>query len=307
MHSKQFALGASMYVPATQDPADLIAIGNGEKFSNLRSIIYCTEDAVRADQVRYAIRNLGHTLPQLNKSERPLRFIRVRSPHVLGQVLGHKGIENIDGFVLPKVTASNMTNYLDHLGNKSPFMLMPTLETEETYDFREMNRLRRLLQKDPRCKGRILCLRVGGNDLLRALRVRRDPRRTIYDTPVGDLISRLAGEFIANGFGLTAPVFESIENPDVLAEEVKLDLLHGLFGKTAIHPSQIAVIEDGFKVSAADLAEAQKILECDAPAVFRMGGRMCEPTTHTPWAKDIITRCEIYGVKDDLDDRRRSA
>ena len=307
MHSKQFTLGASMYVPATLDFNDLVAIGNGVKYPFLRSMIYCTEDAVLPNELRFAIKNLGQTLPQLNKSERPLRFIRVRSPHVLGQCLNLRGIENIDGFVFPKVTASNLTNYLDHLGSKSPFMLMPTLETEETYDFREMNRLRRLMQKDPRCRDRILCLRVGGNDLLRALRVRRDPKRTIYDTPVGDLISRLAGEFITNGFGLTAPVFESIENPDVLAKEVELDLLHGLFGKTAIHPTQVALIEEGFAVARHDLDEAQRILATDAPAVFRMGGRMCEPTTHTPWAQDIMSRFNIYGVKDEVAERRRHA
>ncbi len=296
MHKTQFELGASMYVPTTQDPAALIAIGNGEKYPFLRSLIYCTEDAVRADQLNAALHNLRHTLPHLNDNERPLRFIRVRSPYVLGKCLATKGIQKIDGFVLPKLTASNLPNYLEHLTNKHPFLLMPTLETEETWDFREMNKLRRLLQRDPRVKGRIACLRIGGNDLLRTLRVRRDPNRTIYDTPVGDLISRLAGEFIPHGFGLTAPVFESMAHPDVLAEEVKLDLLHGLFGKTAIHPDQIATIEEGFKVSPYDLEEARKILDPAAPAVFRSRGRMCEPTTHTPWAQDQITRAEIYGV-----------
>ncbi len=296
MHKTHFELGASMYVPTTQDPSALIAIGNGEKYPQLRSLIYCTEDAVRADQLNAALHNVRHTLPHLNDKERPLRFIRVRSPYVLGKCLAMKGIHKIDGFVLPKLTATNLPNYLAHLGNKHPFLLMPTLETEETWDFRQMNKLRRMLQKDPRVRDRILCLRIGGNDLNRTLRVRRDPTRTIYDTPVGNLISRLAGEFIPHGFGLTAPVFESMAHPDVLAEDVKLDLLHGLFGKTAIHPDQIAVIEEGFKVHPGDLEEATKILDCNAPAVFRSRGRMCEPTTHAPWAQDQITRSGIYGV-----------
>ncbi len=297
MRKLQSDLGASMYVPTTHKPDTLVAIGNGEKYPFLRSVIFCTEDAVREDQVNDALRNLSSALRCLNDNERPLRFIRVRNPHVMGECLAMDGIEKIDGFVLPKLTASNLGNYLSFINAKSRFVLMPTLETPEVFDFTEMNKLRRMLQEDPRARGRILCLRIGGNDLLNCLRIRRDPKRTIYDTPVGDLISRLAGEFIPHGFGLTAPVFESMENPAVLAEEVAIDINRGLFGKTAIHPDQIKLIEAEFAVSQGDLDEAHKILEPNAPAVFRMGGRMCEPTTHSNWAKDIIHRAKIYGVK----------
>jgi citrate lyase beta subunit len=297
MRKTQTDLGASMYVPATHKPDTLVAIGNGEKYPFLRSVIFCTEDAVREDQVNEALRNISAALKCLNDNQRPLRFIRVRNPHVLGLCLSMSGIEKIDGFVLPKLTAANLGNYLVELGTKSPFMLMPTLETTEVFDHDEMKKLRQMLQDDPRARGRILCLRIGGNDLLNCLRIRRDPKRTIYDTPVGDLISRLAGEFIPHGFGLSAPVFESMENSDVLAEEVAIDINRGLFGKTAIHPEQIGLIEKNFAVSQGDLDEAHKILEPDAPAVFRMGGRMCEPTTHSNWARDIIHRATVYGVK----------
>jgi citrate lyase beta subunit len=296
MRISQADLGASMYVPTTQKPDNLVEIGNGIKFPFLRSVIYCTEDAVREDELHGALRNLSAALVCLNDNERPLRFIRVRNPHVMGLCLAMNGIEKIDGFVLPKLTASNLGNYLAQINDKSPFLLMPTLETVEVFDYHEMNKLRRMLQDDPRARGRILCLRIGGNDLLNCLRIRRDPKRTIYDTPVGDLISRLAGEFIPYGFGLTAPVFESFENPDVLAEEVSIDINRGLFGKTAIYPNQIETIENGFRVSQTDLDEAKRILEPDAPAVFRMGGRMCEPTTHSKWARDILERARIYGV-----------
>jgi citrate lyase beta subunit len=129
--------------------------------------------------------------------------------------------------------------------------------------------------------------------------VRRDPRHTIYATAVGDVIKRLAGEFIPNGIGLTAPVCE-VTDPrynDVLDEEIELDLLQGLFGKTAIHPDQIELIEAHFKVNPEDYDEAVKIVDPAAPAVFKPGSRMCEPTTHTYWAQDIIARAEAYGVK----------
>jgi citrate lyase beta subunit len=223
----------------------------------------------------------------------------VRSPHVLGTCLATTGIENIDGFVLPKLTAKNLTDYLNHLGDRSPFLLMPTLETQEVFDYREMNMLRRMLQKDPRVKDHILCLRIGGNDLLNCLGVDHGDNqcRTIYQTAVGNLISRLAAEFIPHGFGLTGPVCGSIENPQVLAEEVELDLLHGLFGKTAIHPDQIATIEAAYKVTGPEFERANKILAPDAPAVFRMDGRMCEPATHSRFAQNVLKRATIYGIK----------
>jgi citrate lyase beta subunit len=55
---EQLLLGASMYVPLTQPVEAIIAIANSEKFPNLRSVIFDTEDSVRDDQVNLALRNL---------------------------------------------------------------------------------------------------------------------------------------------------------------------------------------------------------------------------------------------------------
>jgi citrate lyase beta subunit len=296
----QIHLGASLYVPATYHPEKLAAIGNGERISGLRSLIYCTEDAVREDELAAALGNLQSALPLLKTDQRPLRFIRVRNPYVFGRCLAMSGIAQIDGFVLPKVTTANLYNYVSQLTDRDRFKIMPTLETAEVFDYREMNKLRRMLQDYSNSHPRILCLRIGGNDLLNCLRRRRDSNRTIYDSPLGAVISRLSGEFVPYGFGLTAPVFESMAHPDVLREEVELDLAHGLFGKTAIHPEQIALIERGFAVDQQDLREAQMILDPCAAAVFKEGDRMCEPTTHSRWAEDIVARSEIYGVRGSL-------
>ncbi len=296
MHEHQILLGASMYVPATHAPDNLVAIGNGAKYPALRSVIFCTEDSVREDEVGLALSNLTHALPKMNDSERPMRFIRVRNPHILGECIMMPGIAKIDGFVLPKVTCENLNHYVSQLRDKDTFLLMPTLETREVFDAREMTKLRQMLS-DNKLHDRILCLRIGGNDLLNCLRVRRSPAHTIYDTPIGNLIARLSGEFIPHGFGLTAPVCESIDNDEVLRAEIERDLLHGLFGKTAIHPDQIRTIEEMYQVDPIDLQEAQAIVDTDAKAVFRLNNRMCEPATHTPWAHDIIKRAQIYGVR----------
>ncbi|HEY9784423.1 MAG TPA: HpcH/HpaI aldolase/citrate lyase family protein [Candidatus Obscuribacterales bacterium] len=301
MMKSQLLLGASMYVPTTRTIDNLVAIGNGEKYPALRSVIFCTEDAVRPDELEGAIHNLRKALPKLNDAEHPMRFIRVRNPEILSRCLRMRGIEKIDGFVLPKITEANLQYYLAHLSDRDNFLLMPTLETKEVFDGKEMGKLRQRMQSDERARNRILCLRIGGNDLLNCIRVRRDPRRTIYETPVGELIKRLAGEFIPNGFGLTAPVCEATDpqHLKVLAEEVELDLLQGLFGKTVIHPDQIPVVEAAYRVDPRDLEEAEEIVKPEAAAVFKRNGRMCEPTTHRFWANDIIERAKIYGVRQD--------
>ena len=92
-----------------------------------------------------------------------------------------------------------------------------------------------------------------------------------------------------------------------MTEEVRLDLNNGLFGKTAIHPNQIAQIEAGFKVAAGDFEEATHILAPEAKAVFRMGDRMCEPATHSRWARDIRIRADIYGICGDNTDQHHAA
>jgi citrate lyase beta subunit len=53
----------------------------------------------------------------------------------------------------------------------------------------------------------------------------------------------LATTFLPHGFALTAPVFEGLAHPDVLQAEVRRNVEHGLLGKTAVHPDQIAHIE----------------------------------------------------------------
>src|SRR4030095_9912890 len=183
----QLHLGASMYVPTTRDVRNLVEIASGEKYPELRSVIFCTEDAVREDELNAAMENLKQALRKFPEGgdKRPLIFIRVRSPHVLGRCLGFKGIEKVDGFVLPKVTARTLPSYLGELADASRFSLMPTLETCEVLDPKKRASLRDILIEE-KVKPRILCLRIGGNDLLRCLNLRRPKDRTIYDTPIGN-------------------------------------------------------------------------------------------------------------------------
>lgn len=285
-------LGASLYVPATR--RDLLAIANGSRHPELRSVIFCTEDSIRADELELALERLAAVLPRFAPRPRTRRFIRVRGIDVLRRILSMEGVERVDGFVLPKVTRHTLPAYLAPLEG-TRFLVMPTLETAEAFDQAEMRHLQRLVSAET-IRPRILALRIGGNDLLNLLGVRRAPRRTIYDTAVGHTIAMLAGTFLPHGLSLTAPVFEGLAHAEVLLEEVERDLAHGLFGKTAVHPKQVSLIESAYAVSPEELEMAERVLADGAPAVFQMYDTMCEEATHARWAVMIRARAELYGL-----------
>lgn len=292
-------LGASLYVPAIHK--DVLAIANGEKIPFLRSCVICTEDSIAEHQVEDALNQLRTLLRQF-KPTAMLRFIRARNPEVLGRLLDIEGIENIDGFVLPKVNTDNLISYMSSFRRDDRFYIMPTLETRETLSPDAMCTMRDLLLADS-LKDRVLCLRIGGNDLLQLLGARRSTELTAYETGLGYTIDMLVSIFKPYGFNLSSPVFEGFDHVEVLAREVRMDKLRGLFAKTAIHPGQIPAIEWHYKVNQTELEQARKILHDDAPAVF--GGQddavMCEVATHRAWAENILTRADIYGMKPDTE------
>lgn len=173
---------------------------------------------------------------------------------------------------------------------------MPTLETKDVFDQSAMIELRQALLED-KVASKILMLRIGGNDLMNLLGIRRPRAATIYETPVGSIISQLVTTFKPFGFSLSAPVFEYLDDMTTLQKEIQLDLAHGLIGKTAIHPDQIETIESSYAVDAKDYHMALSLIDQSAPAVFKMHNAMCEVATHKQWAEQIIIRQQCYGIK----------
>lgn len=287
------ALGASMYVPTTHK--DLLAIANGDKFSHLRSVIFCTEDAIAERELSYALFNLSLALQNMCDTSDTLRFVRVRNVEVMARVLAMPGVEKLAGFVLPKSTRHNFSSYFDQVRH-THHLLMPTLETVEVFDDEEMKLFRAKLAA-PDVRARILALRIGGNDLLALLGLRRPTTGTIYQTPLGQVIGRLVTIFKPHGFELTAPVFEHLTQDDWLAAEVAQDMAHGMIAKTAIHPDQVPQIERHYQVAQTDIELALRIIDPDSPAVFRMQESMCEVATHSSWAQRIIEQARLFGIR----------
>ena len=284
-----FGLGASLYVPATK--GCLREALEGSLIPTARSLIVCTEDSIAECDLDTALARLRHVLPTLpGCSSGPLRFVRPRNPEILSVLLKMPGIERVHGFVLPKVDLDSLPNY-ERVLRASDHRLMPTLETAQLFDVQAQRELREYLCRS--AVGRAtLALRIGGNDLLRVLGMKRTRGVSIYETPIGLLIQQFMLSFRPHGFKLTGPVFDYLDDPMTLHREVLLDVSMGLVGKTAIHPGQIGVIEAALSVKDEDLRAAYAVLNSSA-AVFRFEGAMIEKAVHTNWAQEVVARSAI--------------
>lgn len=289
MNIHAWHLGATLYVPSThRDLADVFA---GRRLAGARSVVICFEDAILPEETQAGLTNLEAALAAFMPSQQ-LRFVRPRNPEVLRKILSVPGSDRLTGVVLPKITAPLFDEYRRVLDTHPGLLLMPTIETVEAFENAPMRLLRtRLLEE----QSRVLALRIGGNDLLNLLGMRRPKHHTLYDTPLSATICRLVQIFKPHGFSLSAPVFEYIDRMDLLEAEVEEDLRHGLTGKTAIHPSQIPTIESRYGIHLHDEESALAILNPASPAVFKLHGAMCEPATHRQWAHQIQIRQALYG------------
>ena len=285
-------LGASLYIPATR--GDLRELLTGRKHPELRSVVVCTEDAVHPKSLPTAMANLRQTLPLL-RDRGPMRFLRPRDPQVLASVIEMPGAKHLDGVSLPKLDELNVHDYLAVLEHAPWLAIMPILETDVVFSVDALARLRTQFDS---VRERIICVRVGGNDLLQLMGMKRPSWLTAYDTPLRLVIDNMIVAFRPYRYEVSAPVFEHIERADVLAREVELDVAHGLLAKTAIHPAQVATIEAAYAVQPDDAALADAILDPKAAAVFRFKGTMAEPATHARWALSTRARVSIYGLRE---------
>lgn len=297
MNAAALSLGATLYIPSTREDALSCLIGP-RCVPGLRSAVLCLEDAILASEIPTALRQLAAILRRLDAREcapgDPRIFVRPRDPAMLEHILHMPGVNRLDGFVIPKAHAGNLPEWLA-LPFQEGHQLMPTLETREALDHGKMRRLREQLLA---VSDRILALRIGGNDLLQAMGLRRAPSRTAYEGPLGPVIAALVATFAPWGFALSAPVLENYGDAALLREEMARDIEHGLFTKTAIHPDQVAVIHAALAVPAGQVEEARSILVPDSPAVFGRHAVMCEPATHRVWAQRLLARADTFGIID---------
>ncbi|TXD98324.1 HpcH/HpaI aldolase/citrate lyase family protein [Psychrobacter frigidicola] len=309
-----YQLGASLYMPATRQ--DIWQVIKREKLPTINSIIICLEDAVSHNDVALALTRLQALLntwathvnsinapsnpaaEQTQQPTRPLVFVRPRNPMMLQQLADFEHINLLDGFVMPKVDMYSLSNWrMACQSLETDQLLMPTLETAALFNPHHNQELAIAFKEA--FSQPMFALRIGGNDLFAALRLRRPKDSIVYDTPIGTLAYQLLGCFVPHGFYLTAPVFEYLDQPTLLMQELTRDVSLGLVGKTVIHPSQIALVQQAYCVPLSILDEAQAILHSEAKAVFKYNNTMLEPATHRSWAQEVVNRAAVFGTIND--------
>ena len=284
-----YALGATLYMPVIHP--HVAGIVAGRRPCPAPSIVLCLEDALAETDVARGLVALRGLLE--GPVAGPLTFVRPRSLEMARRLSEMPGMGRLAGMVAPKVTPEDAPAWMA-LAEGADLQIMPTLEHAGYHDPARVAALRdALLGHDT---ARIAAIRIGGNDLLSALALRRRAGVTSWEGPLAWVLSMASSMLGAAGFPLAAPVFDVIHDMQTLAREARADVAAGFVSKTAIHPAQVPCILDAFRPGADEVAQARAILDGDARAVFQIGGVMCEPATHRAWAARTLARAAAFGA-----------
>lgn len=325
----QYAVGGLLYMPGTNRKISK-KILNKEN-PNIKSMVLCLEDSIGDSIVEQAEECVRQTLNELycaitagefSVADLPLIFIRVREHGQMTRLVQKCGssISTITGFVVPKFTKSNATNYINEFEDildtvDSPLYLMPIIESKDVmYKPSRMENLCYVYNAIKKISDHVLCIRVGGTDFCNIFGIRRPMNATIWDIKVvSDCISDIINVF-ATDYVVSGPTWEFFENKDDpsqtawadgLKNELFYDKLNGIIGKTCIHPSQLPYVQQSLIVTESDYTNALQVLSMSSQSFVGVkkgtsGNQMNEAKTHINWAKKVLALAGIYGTKKDI-------
>ena len=326
----QYAVGALLYCPA--DHEGIIAHICNRTMPQLKSVAFCLEDTIQDAYLPQAEKKLVKHMQllysavkegKLHQKKLPLLFIRIRTPQHMKEIFEQLGKYQriLTGFVLPKFSSQNKEEYKKatfEINQKSETIkyIMPTLESPAI--LKKQTRQQELLgikKTLDSMKKYVLNVRVGGNDLCNVYGLRRRENQSIYDILVmqdvlSDISSVFLGEYVVSG--VVWEYFKGEADKEDhwkigLQKELEKDKLNGFVGKTAIHPSQISVIQKAYAVELGDYEDAKAILNWQqstrAVAKSVKYARMNESKVHQKWAEKIMALAHISGIKEESHER----
>ncbi len=141
--------------------------------------------------------------------------------------------------------------------------------------------------------GRLACLVLGTNDLVKEMRARHTPAREALIASLN--LSVLAGR--ANGLAVIDGVFNEIADESGFLEVCRQGRAMGFDGKTLIHPSQIEPCNRVFSPDNDEVAQARSILaafalpENQGKGAIALNGRMVE-LLHAEIARQTVALAE---------------
>ena len=314
-----YSVGPLLYCPANRETIAASIIS--QKFGDRFSLALCLEDTISDQHVEEAEHSLAASICQINQAAEtqpfylPKIFVRVREPEQIPRLLQLLGRSQalLSGFIIPKFAPDQADAYIQAViaaneRSEHPLYLMPIYESACMIDLRSRyDILYALKEKLSRVEDLVLNIRVGGNDLCHLFSFRRHAQESIHSIrPVADLFSDLLTVY-GMDYVVSGPVFEYYSGrgwKEGLEQELAEDRLCGFIGKTVIHPNQIDVVNDAYRIPQKDYADACSILNWDPSlascvAANASGERMNERKTHTNWARQILRMAEVFGVRTD--------
>ncbi|WEG14620.1 HpcH/HpaI aldolase/citrate lyase family protein [Pullulanibacillus sp. KACC 23026] len=253
----------------------------------------------------------------------------------------------LTGYVFPKFSYETGAQYLDILqtNNTGDRVLygMPILESSEImYKESRMEALLNIKKLVDSYEPLILNIRIGATDFSSFYGIRRKVDSTIYEVSViRDCITDILNLFNRqDGYVISGPVWEffykeqlplisklkvtpfqersertaknkRLENMNQYIEglinEVQLDKLNGIVGKTIIHPTHIKPVHSVYTVTHEEYMDALSILNHSEAGVLKSSyeNKMNEIKPHYNWAKRILLRAKAFGVLNENQDFTR--
>ena len=217
----------------------------------------------------------------------------------------------VTGFILPKFSLENADAYIQEIikvneASSEPVYTMPIFESPSIIDLRyRYEILYTLKEKLDQIEDRVLNIRVGGNDLCHAFGFRRHDDESIHQIrPVANIFSDIITVY-GMDYVVSGPVWEYFNSHNWekgMYHEIADDKLCGFVGKTVIYPSQIAIVNEAYKVSEKDYQDAAAILNWDKSSHSLVAGsasreRMNEYKTPSHWALRTLLMAEHFGIK----------
>lgn len=317
-HTRYYDVGPLLYCPASKNTiADSII---NEKLGYNYSLALCLEDTINDDKVEEAENILITSIKKIYIAKQtmdfsmPKLFIRIRSAMQIRKLVDALGQASdiISGFIIPKFSIENADKYIETIIDvngtaSSPIYTMPIYESTSIINLKDRHDiLYTLKDKLSAIEELVLNIRVGGNDLCHTFGFRRHVDESIHQiSPIANIFSDIITVY-GQDYVISGPVWEYYNGEgwkEGLKKEIQDDILCGFTGKTVIHPNQIEVVNNGFKVFRSDYNDAKKILAWDRNNTEMVlassdNSRMNEYKTHHIWAEKILYLAKVYGIKE---------
>jgi citrate lyase subunit beta/citryl-CoA lyase len=267
-----------LFVPADSEKKIAKALA-----SEADAIIFDLEDSVTAER-KDAARAILKALPPRDGG--PRWWVRINplgSEHLKAD-LKMLASSDMFGIVLPKAEGVGDVTHIAHRTGNVPIHAIVTETAASLF----------CLSSYRDAKAPLVAMSWGAEDLSAALGAssKYDADGELSFTYKWARSMTLAGA-VASGVQPVDGVFADYKDSEGLEREARAAAREGFTGKLAIHPAQVAIINDAFTPSAADVAHAEAIIAAFAAdptaGVLSINGRMVD-RPHLLQAQGVLAR-----------------